>query len=509
MNLFWLTVAVILAFQASYFWQSRRSGRRVFGVVLKEVLNDSKRDLEARATRGEAPDWLRYSDDADRAVLPSSDRVRNFATAALATGVGGTMLALLVELGTNPSLRWALAGGADDLASFDSLPSLVSGALLVSVAGVVNHLVILLLLIPRLDRRIDLSLGEFRAALQAASDEHPPRQTFVDSVRTELGTAFNSALQSLPDAFAEFGKNVSGLQESSTALAASAAEIGPVASGLAGAIEEVRGLPGELARVLTETREAWREDIRSDQQEFLSGIKDVLVQQQELLAKTTKRLETMQRDTDVLIRNLSADIAGEIKNLPDVFSGHASKAADLMGTSLERQVRNLVGDLEGTVKSGNKELVEHFRDDVAALNSTFLNRTSEVVEAAVVKVYEHPLFNTLDGIGKGLKEAIQELPDQAKSFSERLAVADQKLRGALEGIERAGTSLRRVAESTEGFENALQIAMQRSLEPLSEELAAFAADLRSTQGQMNEHADGLVAFIKNLIGRLERQSRDE
>ncbi len=513
MSFLWPTVVGVIGFQILIFGLARRTARADFGVLLEVVLGESMRDLEKRAARGEAPDWLRYKDDADRVVFASRDRARNFATAALAAGVGGTMLTLLIEVLTNPGLRSAIAGGADDLAAFEDLPVLVGLALVVSVAGVMNHLVLLLGLIPKLETRVQGAVGDFQTALRRAASDCPPRQTFVDSVRSELATAFSDALQRLPEAFADFGRNVSGLRESGAALAIASAEIGPIAASLAAATEEFRAMPAELDKVLSETRQAWREEIRADQQHFLEEVKEVLVGQKDLLEETQRNLEKWeanrqkaQRDMDLQVGNLAADVSGAVDRLPGAFSEHAEKAADVMGKSLEQQVANLVAELEQQVEAGNEKLREHFEDNVRELNGTFLNGTREVVRKAVGDVYEHDLFKTLVAIGDGLKNATEDLPGQAESFSESLTVADEKLRSALDGIDEAGSQLQRVAAATDGFERGLRVATVKSFSPLQEELTGFAAELRNTHRQMNEHTAGLVAFIDNLINRIGRGS---
>lgn len=513
MSPLWWTVAFAIGFQILIFGLTRRIARRNFGALLQGVLGESRRDLGERAARGEAPDWLRYLDDADRVVLEPRDRARNYATAALAGGVGGTMLTLLTEVFSNPDLRSAIAVGANGDADFERLPLLVGLALVVSVAGVVNHLALLLGLIPKLENRVQGAMDEFRAELQKVSIDSPPHETFVDSVRSELATAFSDALQRLPEAFADFGRNVSGLRESGVALATASAQIGPIAASLTGAAEEFRAMPAELDKVLRETREAWREEIRADQQQFLEEVKEVLVQQKELLERTQRNLETWetnrqkaQLDLDLQIGNLAADVSGAVDRLPGVFSEHAEKAAAVMGKSLEQQVANLVAELGQQVGVGNEKLRGHFEDNVKELNGTFLNGTREVVRKAVGDVYEHDLFKTLVEIGNGLKKATEDLPGQAESFSESLAVADEKLRSALDGIVEAGAHLQQVAAATEGFERGLQAATVKSFAPLQEELTGFAADLRNTHRQMNDHTAGLVAFIDNLINRIGRGS---
>ena len=509
----WLTVGGAIAFQIWIFDRTRRVGGRDFGALLEGVLNDSKRDLEERAARGEAPDWLRYLDDADRSLLVPRDRVRSFATAALAAGVGLTMATLLIEGAFNREVRDALAalgvgtGGAE---LKDLLPP-VGGALLVSVAGVANHLILLLGLVPRLERRVEGALGVFRAKLQRASADCPPHRTFVDAVRSELATAFSEGLQRLPEAFADFGDNVAGLRESGTALAAASAEIGPMAASLTAASERFRAMPAELDEVLSQTREAWRKEIRADQQRFLEEVKDVLVGQRELLAETQRNLaeweasrQKAQRDMELRVGNLAADVGGAVDRLPSAFSEHALKAADAMGKSLERQVANLVAELQQQVETGNDKLSEHFKVNVEELNGTFLNGTREVVRQAVGDVYDHDLFKTLVEIARGLKGATEELPGQAESFSESLRLADEKLRSALDGIGEAGDRLRQVAASTEGFERGLQMAAVKSFEPLRDDLSSFAEELRATHRRMNEHTAGLVTFIDSLITRLGR-----
>lgn len=421
------------------------------------------------------------------------------------------MLTLLVEVSTNPDLKGALAVGAESLGDLEALPLLVGLALVVSVAGVANHLALLLVLIPRLERRIESALDVFRSELQRASIDSPPRQTFIDSVRSDLAAAFSEALQRLPEAFADFGRNVSGLRESSAALAAASAEIGPIAASLADATEEFRAMPAELNKVLSESRRSWREEIRADQQRFLEGVKDVLVQQKDLLVESQRNLERWetdrqkaQEDMDLQVRNLAADVSGAVDRLPGVFSEHAERAADVMGESLEQRVANLVAELERQVAAGNETQRVHFQDGVRELSGTFLNGTREAVRQAVGDVYEHDLFKTLVEIGGGLKNATQELPDHAQSFSEALAVADEKLRSALAGIDEAGSRLQRVAESTEGFERGLQAAAVKTFAPLQDELTGFAAELRSTHREMNDHTAGLVAFIDSLINRIGR-----
>ena len=48
------------------------------------------------------------------------------------------------------------------------------------------------------------------------------------------------------------------------------------------------------------------------------------------------------------------------------------------------------------------------------------------------------------------------------------------------------------------------MAAVRSFRPLQDDLSSFAEELRDTHRRMNEQAASLVAFIDNLITRLER-----
>ena len=91
-------LAAVFALQIFYCARCRALSREDDGAVLEELFDVFEQDLVERTRRGHTPDWLSYADEADRVSEGRSDTLRIYATAALATGIGGTMLTLAVNL---------------------------------------------------------------------------------------------------------------------------------------------------------------------------------------------------------------------------------------------------------------------------------------------------------------------------------------------------------------------------------------------------------------------------
>ena len=95
-------------------------------------------------------------DEADRVHERRVDRMRVWATAALVVGIGGTMGALAVRLWGLPTFELGV------LTAF-------APALLASLFGVANNLVITLWLFRLSDGHFERALNDFRQALQTCS----------------------------------------------------------------------------------------------------------------------------------------------------------------------------------------------------------------------------------------------------------------------------------------------------------------------------------------------------
>ena len=204
MTLFDPVVLLVLVFQLAILGRCWAIARPDESTELDRLWNTFKHDIRSRAKRGDGPDWVRYMDEADRVHERRVDRMRVWATAALVVGIGGTMAALALRL-------WGVS-------TFElGVLTAFAPALLASLSGVANNLLITLGLFRLSDRRFEKALNDFRQALQTCSDENAPQEQFADAVRDQLGEAFREAVRSFPDAFGQLNSSVERMAETAAA----------------------------------------------------------------------------------------------------------------------------------------------------------------------------------------------------------------------------------------------------------------------------------------------------
>ena len=185
-------LVVVFVFQLGIAWRCRILARGSDSEALDGLRRRFEDDIVNRARRGDGPDWVRYMDEADRVHERRVDRLRVWATGALALGIAGTMAALAYRLNQPSAPGFGMLVG-------------VAPALLASLTGVVNNLFISLRLFLVSDRQFEAALNDFRQKLQACSEENTPPGKFADAVREQLGEAFREAVRSFPEAFARRG----------------------------------------------------------------------------------------------------------------------------------------------------------------------------------------------------------------------------------------------------------------------------------------------------------------
>ena len=351
MGLFDPVLALVLAVQAAIFWRCYVLARGDESEELDRLWKTFKQDIRSRAKRGDGPDWVRYMDEADRVHERRVDRMRVWATAALVVGIGGTMFAVAVPLGDR--------GGGDPGDLLDAL----APALLASLTGVLNNLLITLGLFRLSDRRFEQALNGFRQALRTCSDENAPQERFADAVRDQLGEAFRQAVRSFPEAFAQLDRSVqhmgeaaaaqsqsmieaaSGLQRGVDGLTAAAVEIAPAAELLTTATTDLRTMPGQLRQTLDEARETWAQEMRRDQDAFIGSVRQVLDDQRAILGRTRQALlrwergrreaadeqQKAWRKSVELVQKGAAEIAAIVEALPAAFTREIEQIAGRLG----------------------------------------------------------------------------------------------------------------------------------------------------------------------------------
>ena len=469
-----------------------------------------KHDIIGRAHRGDSPDWVRYMDEADRVHERRIDRLRVWATAALVVGIGGTMAALAIRL----------AGAATDDqpssgAALGGLIAAVGPALWASLSGVANNLLVTLWLFHWSDRQFKAALDDFRRALQICSDENTPAGKFADAVREQLGQAFREAVRSFPEAFARLDKSVThlaevnkeqsqsmvtaaaGLQGGVDSLADAMEKITPLSELLHAATSELRTVPDELRQTLDETRAAWAQEMRRDEEAFIGGVRQVLDDTRDAFHQWERerrdfaeRQQAAWRETVELMQKTSAEIVSTVERLPGLFRQEVERISGTLGKEFGLGAQQHVADLRKEIGEGNRALGERIEAASRELQNRFLNDTRRVVGESAEEVNRRvgePLLSALQKVSRGVEEALSTLPENAATFAASLSAADEKLGRAIDRLRESAGHLQKAAKLTQDFENALTRALEeatvRSFEPIRREMKDLAAELRRFAGR--------------------------
>ena len=497
-------VLLVLVFQLAILGRCWAIARPDESAELDRLWNTFKHDIRSRAKRGDGPDWVRYMDEADRVHERRVDRMRVWATAALVVGIGGTMAALAVRLWGVSTFEIGV------LAAF-------APALVASLFGVTNNLVITLGLFRLSDRRFEKALNDFRQALQTCSDENAPQEQFADAVRDQLGEAFREAVRSFPDAFAQLDRSVehmaasaatqsqsmieaaSGLQRGVDGLTAAAARIGPVAELLNTATKELRAVPGDLRQTLDETREAWAQAVSRDQDAFLGTVRQVLDDQRAILVRTRQALQRWERgrrdaaeqqqktwrETTALVQKAAGEILATAEGLPAAFAREVEQVSGELGREFGLSAQQHVADLTREMREGNRSLAEQIEASMRELQRVLLNDTSRVVGESAEEVHRRvgePLLAMLQGVSRGIEEALRTLPENAETFAGSLATADAKLQQSIARLTESAGHLESVVHLAENLRASLTAAFrdgaERSFDPLQSRLQEVVTALR-------------------------------
>lgn len=532
MTFFDPVVVLVFTFQVYIFWRCSVIARKDESEELDRLWNTFKHDIQSRAKRGDGPDWVRYMDEADRVHERRVDRMRVWATAALVVGIGGTMAALAFRL-------WGLS-------TFElGVLTAFAPALLASLSGVANNLLITIILFRLSDRRFEQALNGFRQALRTCSDENAPQERFADAVRDQLGAAFREAVRSFPEAFAQLDRSVqhmgeaataqsqtmseaaSGLQRGVDGLTAAAVQIGPVAELLNTATTELRTVPGQLRQTLDETREAWAQEMHRDQEAFIGSVQQVLEDLRAKLGRIQHALQLWERgrsdaaaqqqaqwhETVGLVQKAAAEIVATAESLPATFTREVDEISGKLGREFGIRAQQHVADLTQNVREGNQALAEQLEASARELQNRLLNDTSRVVGESAEEVHRRvgePLLSMFQGVSRGIEEALRTLPENAETFAASLSTADEKLQQSIERLQKSADHLERVVDLHENFRTALTRAFHdgaaESFGPLRKDLQDILFELRrATARATGSDQDPPRGLFRRLFDRLWRQ----
>lgn len=529
--------AGVVLVQAILLWHARREARRSYGRELDHHEQRFVDDVVRRARRGSAPDWAWYRSEMDRLFDPVDDRLRVLAAAALATGLGGTILALIGHL------LAAFGRGIEPA-------TVVLGmgvALFGSLAGVFNHLAIALRVLPGAALYFHRASEDVIRRLHQAEEEHPPAETLIETFQEELGalreilgsqfaSAFADAVPEFPRVVerlaevverqaASVGGAVNDLRESSALVATSSKHLRPAAEKLASASEDLVAMPERLAGVLSVTRQQWIEEVHEEQRKSNDDLRELLV---ELTRTWTNREEELLDRVGAITR------ASE--RLPQEFADRLRSMADDLGTRFGQEARHYTRELAERVGQEHERLLTEVRSHQREWQNSLGDSVRRVLDELTSDVEERltarleSVSGQLGGAATKLGEVSARLGEahEAWRLSQEEALAGwqtvgervENAAGALAGgeadLERSvtalnasATQLERIARITEEFESALQNSLRevtvqhlKELEPVYGGVSRMVEELKSSRGQFNGILGQQSEFIRGLIHQI-------
>ncbi len=532
-------------------WRAARGDDQARLVELGEAFGG---DLSRRAGRGQEPDWLRYRGELDRLFESRDEQLRALASAALAAGLGATLVALLIGL---------VLDAARPDRSLDSLSLLRSAGvcLLGSLLGVAVNLVIVMVLLPSAERRHALRAGSLMRHLGKVADQHPPVGALTGPLREELAAIRESLGAGLAQAFAQavtgwpqvvtrlgeqvaalgavvegqgrgIGEAVRDLAACSQTVASSSQALLPVAGRLGEVAAHLAELPERLGQVIDASRASWAEDLRARQEEGLRLLSEVRREAEE-------SSQARERMMLAAVRELQAAVADEraaVDRIPGLLADEVGRVTGDLGHAFgsearahtldlaerlageherlwlrveqhEREVRNNIGVVvTELLEQVGRRIGETVGEPLKAAGER-LQQIAESLPAAASRIEESQA--AWSGAQREVLSGWQAVGQRTEAAAERLAQMDGHLGAGVEALAESAGHLERVARLDGEFEATLRAALAEAVtRHLAEtgswraELTAMARDLGAAQAQLDRVLEGQSQFIRRCIEEL-------
>jgi ABC-type transporter Mla subunit MlaD len=526
------------------------------GAALRDLGNRFATDIKRRAARGLSPDWIRYQAEVDRIFDYRDDRLRSLASAALALGLGGTILALCVNLAMQRMSR-------GELQSPDLLFILQSMgvSLLGSLTGVILNLIIVLIFLPKAENKFTALSNDLHQTLYRVSESNLPQEAFTQTIKQELtqvresmntdfAQSFSEAIQGFPDRVVNLGTHIERLADvveaqsrsAGTAtedlktyaitVAKSAAHLEPSAQRLADASETLNHLPAQLKAVVESGRDDWLESIRQQQETHLKQILEIQEETEKASENRERQMLERMRELQVAVTEVRAAVG----QMPELLATEVEKSAGNLGIRFGQEARNHTIEMEGNLKREYGKLlgnIEHHEQQWRNNIGTVIRELLDTVAGQI----RDGILEELQGTSRELRATSQQLPKIAAEFGEahaswkqvhedvlagwqsvgnrteqaalKLVDANGHLNVASGALDTSAKNLQRVAEITEAFEASLRSALQevtvQHLEDFSsirKEMASLVEDMKSGHQQFDGILERQSEFIRNCIVHL-------
>lgn len=542
------------AVQAFILLRAWRAARRDDHARLVELGEAFTADIGRRAGRGREPDWLRYRGELDRLFESRDEQLRALAAAALAAGLGSTLVALLAGL---------LVETVRQGRAFDSLPLLHSAAVCLagSLLGVGANLTIVLLLLPAAERRHGLQAESLLRHLEKVTDQHPPVGALTGPLREELAaireslgaglaTAFSEAVTGWPQVVARLGGQVDALGTlveaqgrgigdavrdlaiSSLAVAQSSQALEPAARQIGEVGARLVALPAELREAIDAGRVSWATSLREQQEE---GLRQLLSMHQE----ATEAAASRERQMLAAVRELQAAVADQrmaVERIPGLLAEEVASVSRTLGREFGSEARAHTLDLANRLAGEHEQLWQRIeqheresRNNLGPLVAELLAQVARQVEEGVTAELRlaaarlKELAELLPAAATRLEMAQaewtraqretlggwQEAGRRTEDAARRIAEMDGQLGSGVAALAASASHLERVAHADGEFESALRAALAEVAAgylaesgSLRAELADMASELKAAWAQLDAVLAGQSELIRRCIGQL-------
>lgn len=547
----WITLSAVLAIQTFLLWKARSLARQDDSSALARLQQSFAADVHARARRGHSPDWLRYQAEVDRIFEFRDDRLRSLAAAALAFGLGGTLMALFVSIlfGKNTSFEPA--------ALVQNMGVSLSG----SLTGVIVNLVIILVYLPAAEAIFSAKSLSLYQSIEEVSAQNPLQESFVQTLReelslirqslnTEFASAFSTAITGFPQVVIELGSHieklalvvtaqgrsiggaVGELTKCATAVADSGNRLQPATEKLAEATKVLVQMPEELQEVVDETRNSWLTAMREQHAQHVQQ----LIELQQQVENTGRERERQVLEATRELQAAVAEVRDAVSRIPDHLASEVARVSGRLGIEFGREARDYTNELAAQLQREYGQLLHH----IDSQQQASLNNIGVIVQELLNRVaglVEERIAGTLHLVSQDLDDVVRLLPEAAKRFTEahseltnsqaksidawrevsvktgeaaqKLLDANGHLNVAVESLGASASHLEKVAQVTDGFQKSI-LASHRdaiegymeNLDSLREQLLGLLQKVQQGQTQSDAILERQSEFIRACIEQL-------
>ena len=497
------------------------------------------KDIKKRANLGLTPDWTRYLEEAERKHDAAAESMRNLATAALATGVGGTMGMLLIHF-----LFAAPESATDPIAD---LFSAMTQALIASAGGVAVNLVILLWLLPRATNTFNDELTGFRKSLEREAEHNRPESPGSTNSRHEPfePQRMHAAAEDLRSSVAELGKVSKSLHGSAESLAPRVTKLAKAIGGLQTSLSAEAGelrnqlasFPEELDQVLQSSRDDWREDQDALQKQLGMILADAVRQLRTSVdsgRSEAKELRNQLESFPERLNRVLADSRNDWREDLEALQGQLREMIEAHGANLHEIAESLETWRDGFAKAEERR-ARNIQEERSA-HKTFMRDLNGIVTDILAATRDLPgafageVERSADRLGREFgREAGAHLTDfrevVKKGNDALLAAWGQHVRRMLaemghlvnQGLEPTVAGLQDIAKEVRDIVQALASESQTlndNLEGAARALADSAAHLAAAHETTRDGIRNAEATYKKIndkilrvVERLERAER--